>query len=166
MSNTIREELYHPLPQPDEISSREKEDAMGSYLMMFASMAVGLPLPVMNIIAAVIYYYVNRSKGRFVRFHTLQSLYSQIPVTILNIIMVVLFVHTLVNELEFTNVILGYFAMAGIANLIYFAFSIVGAVKSHRGHFYYFWLFGAWAYEQVYSIKNNPEEEYINKPPL
>jgi hypothetical protein len=26
---------YYPLPQPAEIPEREKEDAMGAYLMMF-----------------------------------------------------------------------------------------------------------------------------------
>jgi len=31
------------LPQPDEIPEREKEDAMGAYLMMFASLAIGSP---------------------------------------------------------------------------------------------------------------------------
>ena len=32
---------YHPLSQPDELTSREKEDAMGAYLMMFASIEIG-----------------------------------------------------------------------------------------------------------------------------
>ena len=46
---------YHPLPQPHELSEREKEDAMGAYLMMFAAVGAGLPLPVINLIAAIIY---------------------------------------------------------------------------------------------------------------
>ena len=81
-------ELY-PIPQPTEISEREKEDAMGAYLMMFASAALGLPFPIFNLIASVIYYFVNKSKGRFVQFHSLQSLYSQLPVSILNSILVI-----------------------------------------------------------------------------
>jgi len=40
---------YYPLQQPEDISEREKEDAMGSYLMMFAAVAIGLPLPIINI---------------------------------------------------------------------------------------------------------------------
>ena len=71
------------LPQPDQLSSREKEDGMGAYLMMFAAFAVGLPLPVVNLIAALIYYSINRKKGRFVHFHCLQSFLSQIPTTLL-----------------------------------------------------------------------------------
>ena len=41
---------FHPLPQPNEVSSREREDGMGAYLMMFASLGVGLPLPIINLI--------------------------------------------------------------------------------------------------------------------
>ena len=63
---------YHPIPQPEEISTREKEDAMGSYLMMFAAIGAGLPLPMLNIIATFIDYFLHKSKGRFVRFHVLQ----------------------------------------------------------------------------------------------
>jgi len=52
---------------------------MGAYLMMFATLAVGLPLPLINLVAAFIYLYINRKTSRFVHFHALQSLYSQIP---------------------------------------------------------------------------------------
>jgi len=52
-------EKYVKLPQPHELSEREKEDAMGAYLMMFAALATSLPLPIINLIAATVYYYVN-----------------------------------------------------------------------------------------------------------
>jgi len=64
---------YHPIPQPDEIEVRVREDAMGAYLMMFATAALGLPLPILNLVAAIVYYYVNRDKGKFVQFHMLHS---------------------------------------------------------------------------------------------
>jgi uncharacterized membrane protein len=157
---------YHDLPQPGQISDREKEDAMGAYFMMFASMAVGLPLPIFNMIASIIYYYVNRSKGRFVRFHTLQSLFSQIPVTLLNAGGVFWLIRILVLELSFTDYFKGYVIMIILANLIYLAFSIVGAMKARKGIFYYFWFFGTFAYHQVYKIRDNEKEgEVVNKPP-
>ena len=52
-------EKYVKLPQPHELSEREKEDAMGAYLMMFAALATSLYLPIINLIAATVYYYVN-----------------------------------------------------------------------------------------------------------
>lgn len=42
---------YHPLPQPEEIEVRVREDAMGAYFMMFATTAMGLPLPFLNLVA-------------------------------------------------------------------------------------------------------------------
>jgi hypothetical protein len=63
--------MYHPLPQPDDISIREKEDAMGAYLMMFAAHAIGLPLPIISLVAAIIYLYLNRKTSRFV--HCIRS---------------------------------------------------------------------------------------------
>lgn len=161
------ETKYHPIPQPDEISDRQKEDAMGAYFMMFASAAIGMPLPILNIIAAIIYYYVNRNKGRFVRFNTLQSLFSQIPVTLLNLGAVFWLLRTLILELSFTNQLKAYLGVVIIANLIYFIFSIVGAVRSHKGRFYYFWFFGKWAFHQVYKVRENEDEEKqaVNKPP-
>jgi len=70
---------FYPLPQPGEIPEREKEDAMGAYLMMFAAVAIGLPLPVINLIAAIIYYYVNRKKSRFIHFHACKHCFPIFP---------------------------------------------------------------------------------------
>ncbi len=157
---------YYPLPQPDEIEIRVREDAMGAYLMMFATAAIGMPLPVLNLVAAIIYYYINRSKGRFVNFHTLQSLYSQIPVTVLNTILVIWLIINLVNEVDFTSLFWGYLVMVAVANIIYFIFSIIGAVKARKGHFYYFLFFGKLAYHQVYRVRSGEVQgAEINRPP-
>ena len=59
---------YIEIPQPDALGEREKEDAMGAYFMMFAALASSLPLPIINLIAAIVYYYINRKKSRFVHF--------------------------------------------------------------------------------------------------
>jgi len=157
---------YHPLPQPDQIETRVKEDAMGAYLMMFATSALGVPLPILNLVAAIIYYFVNREKGKFVQFHTLQSLYSQIPVTLLNLGLVVWTIVNFTRDLNFSKLYWGYLVMVGIANLVYFSFSIVGAVKARKGLFYYFLFFGKVAYHQVYRIR--PESNFsglTNRPP-
>lgn len=157
---------YHPLPQPEQIETRVKEDAMGAYFMMFATAAMGLPLPILNLVAAIVYYYVNRDKGRFVQFHTLQSLYSQIPVTLLNSGLVAWTIVNFVRDLDFTGQYWGYLVMVATANLVYFIFSIVGAVKARKGLFYYFLFFGKLAYHQVYQIR--PERSQAiprNRPP-
>jgi len=82
--DTVAQPAPLVLPQPDQISEREKEDAMGAYLMMFAAWGLGLPLPLLNLLAAVIYHMVNRKKSPFVAFHSLQSLLTQVMVSLLN----------------------------------------------------------------------------------
>lgn len=157
---------YHPLPQPDEIDVRVREDAMGAYFMMFATTAMGLPLPILNLVAAIIYYYVNRDKGRFVRFHTLQSLYSQIPVTLLNTGLVAWTIVNFAKDLDFTGFYWGYLVMTAAADLVYFIFSLVGAVKARKGIFYYFVFFGKVAYHQVYRIRpDHVSTAPLNRPP-
>jgi len=157
---------YHSLPQPDQIETRIKEDGMGAYFMMFATAAMGLPLPILNLVAAIIYYYVNRDKGKFVQFHTLQSLYSQIPVTLLNSGLVAWTIVNLVRDLDFYGFYWGYLVMVATANLVYFIFSIVGAVRARKGLFYYFLFFGKLAYHQVYRIRPERDQSTMrNSPP-
>lgn len=169
-------EEFVNLPQPDQLPEREKEDGMGAYLMMFAAFAVGLPLPVINLIAALIYYFVNRKKSRFIHFHCLQSFLSQIPTTLLNwgLLYWGLQVYFFHNHLE-SNFFFTYIVLVIIANLIYVIFCIVAAVKARKGNFYYFIFFGPYAYKRVYSRLNplqyaNEEKKDIpgqtNKPPF
>lgn len=159
---------YHTLPQPQEISIREKEDAMGAYLMMFAALGAGLPLPFINLLASVIYYYVNRNKGRFVRFHLVQSLWSQIPVTLLNGILVVYTIKKWISDYEFDKIYLSFLGVAVVANILYFIFSILAAIAARQGRFYYFLFFGRLAYHQVFkkSQEDSISKDYTNKPPV
>lgn len=162
-------EKYHPVPQPDAITKREREDGMGAYLMMFAGIAAGLPLPILNLLASIIYWTVNKGKGRFVRFHCLQSLWSQLPTTLLN---AGLFYWTIrnfvVDGMEFNEQYWAYLALVAVTNLLYFIFSIVAAVQARNGKMYYFLFFGRLSYQQVFAIRANEargESQPINRPP-
>ena len=169
--------MYHPIEQPEQIETRIREDAMGAYLMMFGALAAGLPLPIINLIAAVVYYYINKDKSRFVKFHSLQSLYSQIPTTLLNAgLMYWTFsffrengfsdgsnpfeAFASINELYW-----GYLYTVIAANLLYIVFSFIGAYNARKGRFFYFIFFGKLAYHQVYKIRNESAEIIENKPP-
>ena len=170
-------ESYYVLPQPHELSEREKEDAMGAYLMMFASLATSLPLPIINLIAAVIYYYINRKKGRFIHFNCLQSLFSQLPTTLVNWgllywgLQIFFF-----DNYELSDYFYAYLGFSIIANLVYFIFSLGAAVRARKGIFMYFIFFGPYAYQKVYAKRNrlsydnedfNPEvEQSVNTPPF
>ena len=150
---------------------------MGAYLMMFASLATSLPLPIVNLIAAVIYYYINRKKGRFIHFNCLQSLLSQLPTTLVNWgllywgLQIFFF-----DNYELSDYFYAYLGFSIIANLVYFIFSLVAAVRARKGIFMYFIFFGPYAYQKVYAKRNrlsydnedfNPEvEQSVNTPPF
>jgi uncharacterized membrane protein len=164
---------FFPLPQPDQIPEREREDAMGAYLMMFAAVAVALPLPVINLIAAIIYYFVNRTKSRFIHFHSLQSLLSQLPTTLMNWGLLYWSLRIwFFNSLEFDDYYKGYLLTTILANLLYLIFSIIAAVKARKGRMYYFMFFGKLTYQLVFSrsssitYKGESGALYENKPPF
>lgn len=167
---------YNPIPQPSEVTQREKEDAMGSYLMMFAAFAVGLPLPIINMIAAFVYYVLNSKKSRFVKFHCLQSLLSQIPTTIMNAFLLYwtirLFYFDVLNDYDLNTsfsenkMYIGYLIAVIIANLTYVIFSIVGAVYANKGRFYYFVFFGKLSFHYSYLVKDEEKNKVENKAPF
>jgi len=157
---------YYELPQPEELSKKEKEDAMGAYLMMFASIGAGLPFPIINLIAAVIYYFVNRKKSRFVKFHSFQSLISQFPTTILNAITLSWTIRNFVTDSDFDQTFFGFLTAVIVTNIAYFVFSIIGAVKAKRGQMYYLFFFGRLSYIKAYKVKEDDGRMFENKPPV
>lgn len=175
---TDTSEKYYPIEQVEDISMRDREDAMGAYLMMFAALAAGLPLPILNLIAAVIYYYVNKGKSRFVKFHALQSLYSQVPTTLMNAGLVFWTFRIIFNEGSFrssdvfmegfatvSELYWGYLWVVVAANLLYVIFSLVGATKARKGRFYYFLFFGKLAYHFAYRKEESSDAPVLNEPP-
>lgn len=160
---------YHPLQQPEEISEREKEDAMGSYLMMFAAVAIGLPLPIINLIASIIYYYVNRKKSRFIHFHCLQALLTQIPTTVINWVAVIWAVSIFFTDRTTSEIFWAYIVFAGLSMFLYFIFNLIATYKARQGKMFYFLFFGNLAYQAVYKVKPSDSiqsSEPVNKPPF
>ena len=160
---------FYPLPQPSEIPEREKEDAMGGYLMMFATVAIGLPLPIINLIAAIVYYFVNRKKSRFIHFHSLQALLSNIPTTLINWALVIWGILIFFTDQELTEFFWAYAVFAGVCTLLYFIISLIAAYKARQGKMYYLLFFGKIAYSTAYT--RNPSDnieptEPVNKPPF
>ena len=161
------------LPQPDEIPKREREDAMGAYLMMFAAWGAGLPLPLLNLLAAVIYFFTNKKTSRFVSFHAYQSLLTQIPTSIINASAIAWIAALIIkgyplDTYEYADLFWSYIVFVVLLNLVYMIFSIVACIRARRGRFYYFWVFGRIAFARYYgpsAISMEKKEEKPNLPP-
>jgi len=156
------------LPQPDEIPERDKEDAMGAYLMMFASLAIGLPIPLVNVIASVIYFFVNRKNSLFAAFHSLQALLTHIPVVLLNAGTVGWLIGNLVVKDGFVPGFFWYLFFTILANLAYIIWSIVALVRARKGRFVYFPLIGRFCFGRYYgpdAERRRRPKQWENKPP-
>ena len=154
------ERISIQLPQPDEISERDREDAMGAYLMMFASVAVSMPLPIINLIAAIIYYYSNRKKSKFIHFHCHQSLVSQIPTTVSNWVLLFVSIRIwLVKDWSFNQNFWYLLAFVVLANLAYIVFSLIAAVSARKGKLYHFLIFGQFSSRVVFSRQTEIDYE-------
>jgi uncharacterized Tic20 family protein len=156
------------LPQPEEITEREKDDAMAAYLMMFASLAVGLPFPFVNLIASFVYYLVTRKTSPFVAFHGLQSLLFHVPVTLLNAGAIGWLVAALVTGPHFPPVFFAYVIFTAAVNVLYIVFSIIALIAAHKGRFYYMPFFGRVAFARWYgprAVARREPPAWENKPP-
>jgi uncharacterized membrane protein len=157
------------LPQPEEISEREKDDAMGAYLMMFASLAIGLPIPLVNLIASVIYFFVNRKSSPFAAFHSLQALLTHVPVVLLNAGSVGWLVGILVSQAGFHGAFFWYLFFAILVNIAYIVWSIVALVHARKGRFFYMPVVGRFCFNRYYGPRAEkrraPPRRWENKPP-
>jgi uncharacterized membrane protein len=156
------------LPQPEEITERERDDAMAAYLMMFASLAIGLPIPLVNLIASVIYFLVNRKTSPFVAFHALQALLTHIPVVLLNAGVVAWLITILVTQSGFHPAFYWYLFFTVLVNLAYIVWSIVALVHAHKGRFFYMPLVGRLCFGRYYGRKAAARREpprWENRPP-
>jgi len=153
------------LPQPHEITEREREQAMAGYTMMFAGTVLGLPIPFISLLASYVYYYANKKTSNFVAFHSFQSLITQIPISIMNAIAVIWLVWSLFNQ--FQSSFFTFLIITGILNLLYFIFSLIGAIKGWKGKFYYFLFFGRITFNKFYGPKaqQRRKKESTNLPP-
>jgi uncharacterized Tic20 family protein len=156
------------LPQPGEIPEREKEDAMAAYLMMFASLAIGLPIPLFNLVASFVYYLVNRKTSPFVGFHALQSLLSHLPVVFVNAGLVAWLVVAIAGPAGFHGMFFAYLIFTVLLNLLYIVISIVALVHARKGRFYYMPFFGRVSFLRFYGPKAEAGREapaWENRPP-
>jgi len=158
VENNAGAEPYH-IPQPEDITQREREDAMGAYLMTFAAIGAGLPIPMAGFIASLIYHATNAKKSDFVGFHSYQSLVTEFPVSVLNAILVVWAIVIFWDAArpygdfvwpEDLTAFWVFLVFSITATLVYMIFSIIACIQARKGRFYYFFFFGRIAFLRYY----------------
>lgn len=163
------------LPQPDDIPEKDKMDASGAYVMMFASSYI--PLPLVNLLAAFIYHMVCRKRSRFVAFHSYQSFISQIPTSLtlwgLFIWVIYIFIkhESSASQIFSSVVFLSVASIVVVWNLTYTIVSIVALVRARKGRFCYLPLFGKHSFNRYFgpnaiNAESTSVTKHINRPPV
>lgn len=120
----------------------ESEQASYSYLMSLIAVIAALPLPIVNLIATLAFYFSNRKSSYFVRWHCIQALVSQVTFIIIN---AYAFWHTIFIILgyeQITNKFIGYLITVILFNIADFIMTMYAAVQTRKGNHVFFWFWG------------------------
>ncbi len=124
---------------PDEY---EAEKASNSYLMSLIALMAGLPLPIVNLIATVMFYLGNRKSSHFVRWHCTQALLAQSVTLVMNAAGVYWTLAIVFGDHVVSNHYIGYIITIVLFNLIEFVATIYAAIRTRKGQHVVWWLFG------------------------
>jgi len=123
-------------------TGHETEAASNSYLMSLLALMVGLPLPIVNLIATFFFYIGNRKSTYFVRWHCTQALLSQAATLLINSFAFWWTVSILFTDEVITSKYIAYMLSVIIFNLIELVATIYTAVQTRKGKHVDWWLFG------------------------
>jgi uncharacterized Tic20 family protein len=126
-----------------EPSEHEAEKASNSYLMSLIALMAGLPLPIINLIATLIFYLANRKGTYFVRWHCTQALLSQLSMMFINSFGFWWTVSVLFIDEPVTNKYIAYIITALIFNLTEFIATIYTAIQTRKGTHITWWFYGS-----------------------
>lgn len=133
---TVTNFVYEP-------GEHEAEKASNSYLMSLIALIAGLPLPIINLIATLIFYLGNRKGTYFVRWHCTQALLSQVSVLVMNSYGFWWTVSIVFGSQSITNNYLAYIITVIIFNLTEFIATIYTAIQTRKGIHVEWWFYGS-----------------------
>ena len=111
----------------------ELERASNSYLMSLVAVIGGLPLPILNLLASLFFYLVNRKSTPFVKWHCTQNLLSQFGLFFLNSTGFWWSFSIVFDDEKVTNYYVGYMITLVLFNLVEFISTIILASKTRKG---------------------------------
>ena len=124
-------------------NDHEAEKASNSYLMSLIAIIAGLPLPIINLIATLIFYLGNRKGTYFVRWHCTQALLSQLSLLFINSYGFWWTISIIFNDETISNKYIAYIFSALIFNLIEFISTIYTAIQTRKGIHIEWWFYGS-----------------------
>ena len=120
----------------------EAEKASNSYLMSLIAVIAGLPLPIINLIATLIFYLGNRNGTYFVRWHCTQALLSQFSLLFMNSFGFWWTISIVFGDETVSNPYIAYMITVFLFNVVEFIATIYTAIVTRKGQHVSWWLYG------------------------
>ncbi|MDO5106402.1 DUF4870 domain-containing protein [Capnocytophaga sp.] len=124
------------------VSEGDKERASNSYLMSVVALMIGMPLPILNLVATFVFFLAHRKSSYFVRWHCTQALFSQLSVLPINVVVFWWTISILFAQNELTNTYIAYVITAFLFNFTEFITTIYTAAKVRKGVHLSWWFYG------------------------
>jgi hypothetical protein len=121
----------------------ESEKASNSYLMSVIAIMVGLPFPIINLVATFIFFLGNLKATKFVKWHCTQALLSQVFIVIMNGVGFSWTMSIMFGSNIITNRYLAYMITIVTFNIYEFIVTIRGAILTRKGKHDEWWIFGS-----------------------
>lgn len=125
-----------------EPGDHEAEKASNSYLMSLIAVIAGLPLPIINLLATLIFYLGNRKGTYFVRWHCTQALLSQFSLLAVNSTGFWWTVSIIFSSEQITSRYIAYIFTAVLFNVAEFIATIYTAIQTRKGKHIQWWIYG------------------------
>ncbi|RRJ89304.1 hypothetical protein EG240_12140 [Paenimyroides tangerinum] len=123
-------------------TEHEKEKASNSYLMSLVGIIIGLPIPIVNLICTLIFFFGNRNATYFVKWHCTQALISQFILLIVNNIAFWWTISIIIDFNNFSNAYFAYILVLFIFNITEFIMTIYSAIETRKGIQVEWWIYG------------------------
>jgi len=120
----------------------EKEKASTSYLMSLLAMIAGMPLPIINLIATIVFYLQHRKSTYFIRWHCIQALLSQFTLFFFNSASFWWTLSILFGPEEISNTYISFEFLVIILNISELAGTIYSATNVRKGVHVKWWFYG------------------------
>lgn len=121
----------------------EAEAASNSYLMSLLFIMAGLPLPIVNLIGTVIFFFSNRKSTYFVRWHCTQNLISQLTMFLMNSVGFWWTISILFTNESISNKYIAYIMVLLIFNITEMITTIYAAIQTRKGFHIQWWFFAS-----------------------
>ena len=135
--------VNNPSLHVEDVAPREdeKERASNCYVMSLVAVMIGLPMPIINLLATGIFYLMSRKGTFFVRWNAIQALVSQVPLFIMNNILFWWTVRILFCFTDLSSAYIAYFITVNLYNVYDFIETARSAVITRKGGVHRWYLY-------------------------